>query len=131
MFEIIEESTAVSEARKIFNHLLMFQFYRDLKNYDKTLTSIYEPHSLSVNEELDVPFLKDWMTEFAKDEKCEILMQNIENCELTSIKITIEEFERKFEEVFPPALPEYGGGFLARIAVRNKAISIFYLKVSY
>ena len=103
----------------------MFQFYRELENYDRTLTSIYKQHSLSVNEELDVQFLKDWMKEFANDEKCETLMNNIENGELARIKITIEEFERKFEEVFPPAEIEYGRGLLPSIAVRNEACSFF------
>ena len=92
----------------------MFQFYRELKNYDKSFTSIYKPHSLSLNEELDVQFLKDWVTEFAKDEKCGEVLRSI-----TSITITMEDFEGKFEEVFPPALPEYGGGFLTSMAVSN------------
>ena len=116
------ESTTDSEARKIFNHLIMFQFYRELENYDRTLTSIYKEHSLSINEELDVQFLKDWMTEFTTDEKCGILMRNIENYEPTRIKITIEEFESKFEEVFPPAEIEFGRGLLPSIAVRNETL---------
>ena len=103
----------------------MFQFYRELENYDRTLTSIYKQHSLSVNEELDVQFLKDWMKEFANDEKCETLMNNIENGELARIKITIEEFERKFEEVFPPAELEYGRGLLPSFSVRNETLSFF------
>ena len=102
----------------------MFQFYRELENYDRTLTSIYKQHSLSVNEELDVQFLKDWMTEFGKDEKCG--ETNIESWELNSIKITMEEFERKFEKVFPPAEHEYGRGLLPSIAVRKNAFLFLY-----
>lgn len=115
MLENVRESNTDSEARKIFNHLLMFQFYRDLKNFDKTLRSIYKDHSLSINEELDNQFLKDWVTEFATDEKCGKVQSSI-----TSIRITVEDFEHKFEEVFPPGLPEYGGGFLTSIAVSNE-----------
>ena len=79
---------------------------------------------MSINEELDVQFLKDWMTEFAKDEKCG--ETNIESWELNSIKITMEEFERKFVKVFPPAEIEYGRGLLPSIAVRNKAFLFLY-----
>ena len=109
-----------SVAQKIFNHLQMFQFYRELGKYDKTMISIFKQHSFTWNEDLDVEFLKKWMIEFSKDEKCG--EKSIDKWKLPSNKISRDEFVTKFEDIFVDDI-EYGGqGGLSRMRVRSKSV---------
>ena len=38
----------------------MFQYYRDLKNYDESMKSIFVPHGATVHSALKIKFLKKW-----------------------------------------------------------------------
>ena len=110
-----------SVAQKIFNHLQMFQFYRDLGEYDKTLISVFKQHSFKLNDDLDVEFLKKWMKEFSKDEKCG--EGYIDKWSLPSNKISRNEFVTKFEKIFVDDI-EYGGqGMFSRIRVRSNLVN--------
>ena len=48
-------------AEIIFNHLQMFQYYRDLKHFDECFTSLWVPHYVHVQEgDIRIEFLSDW-----------------------------------------------------------------------
>ena len=110
-----------SVAQKIFNHLQMFQFYRELGEYDKTLISVFKQHSFTLNDDLDVEFLKNWMIKFSKDEKCG--EGYIDKWSLPSNKISRNEFVNKFEKIFVDDI-EYGGpGMFSKMRVRSTLVN--------
>ena len=85
--------------------------------------SVFKQHSLSLNEDLDVPFLKKWIIEFSKDGE-----KNIKKWNLSSNKITRADFVTEFNnQYFPYGEPEFGGhGVISRIRVRNQIfLSLF------
>ena len=95
----------------------MFYFYRELESFDKTMMSVFKQHSLSLNEDLDVPFLKKWIIAFSKDGE-----KNIKKWNLSSNKITRADFVTEFNnQYFPYGETEFGGhGVISRIRVRNQ-----------
>ena len=50
--------------KKIFNHLLMFQYLQDLKKHDEHILSTFKSvHSVVFSEHLKVDFLNEWSRE--------------------------------------------------------------------
>ena len=83
--------------------------------------SVFKQHSLSLNEDLDVPFLKNWIIAFSKDGE-----RHIKKWNLPSNKITRDEFVVEFnKQYFPYGEPEFGGhGVMSRLRVRNLKLLI-------
>ena len=56
-------------AAVIFRHLQMFEYYKDLKEYDKSMSSLWLPHNEAdeefQNNRLDYTFLSEWQDKCA------------------------------------------------------------------
>ena len=50
----------------IFQHLVMFQYYKDLKEHDNYISNLFKCEPKEVREDIDYDFLKTWI------EKCAI-----------------------------------------------------------
>ena len=71
-------------AETIFKHLQMFQYYRDLKDHDKKLKSLWLPHSEMLDKKyIEIDFLKKW------DESCG--RSNIDNWFPESSETTVRD----------------------------------------
>ena len=87
-------------ANEIFNHLQMFQFYQDLEKYEKTFVSIFKTHPLTIDENLDVSFLKSWIRrEFGTQNSLALSSKND--------KITKDEFAKTYDQMVPMVRLEY------------------------
>ena len=83
-----DDKTMIAE--KIYNHLQMFQFYRDLEIYDKTLLSRFLPPKCSLNPNIEVDFLEEWDKDFGG-------MQNVKEWNLKGrTSLTKDEFVQEF-----------------------------------
>ena len=90
MFPIGPPTEDEDIAKKIFNSLQMFQYLEDVRNYDEKPWSTFIPHSVKLNDKINVEFLKRW----DKDQNsCE---GNVNNWKLKEEAIS----ERTFVEFF-------------------------------
>jgi hypothetical protein len=64
---------------KIFNHLQMFQFYRDLKKYDTEIRSIFFPHDIDLHD-MEVKFLEKWDQKCGRNNIEKWKFENINSC---------------------------------------------------
>ena len=78
--------------KKILHHLLMFQYYRDLKYHDESIISIFR-NPEDVKPGLRVEFLQEWDEKHSRNNTAEWELENYDNGEIDQNQF-VEKFAR-------------------------------------
>ena len=90
----------------------MFQYLEDVRKHDETMLSTFKPHSVKLNDKINVEFLKKW------DKAQNLGRGNAQHWNFKEESIDVNQFVEFFVRDIEDEGPVYGGrGCIIRMEV--------------